>query len=410
MSFLVSDFLKLQVIGSSRIVAGDRGVNNSIRSVSIMDAPDTSWLKRGDLLLTTGYVFKDHQDTQIKLLNDLAGKHCAGLAIKVKRFFSEIPAVMLQEADRLGLPLIELSSDIVLSDLLLSVTKEIVNYEDLSNKKNSLVSLIMGHPLGHGDLELISHQYKFMPNSNYIAMMISVNPYNGDKPVISPTTFAQMANEVGNKVNAKLLMIPNNKDFAVILNPLNLKKTLDLAAFARKTARLLGNQIQKKFPKQPIQIGIGSPCIQLSRIHKSYKEAKEAVHFGKTNSDYMHLALYEYADYAPEGLFQHLSEDVLKDYVKSTLEVLTTYDQENNSNLLQTLETYLESGGKLAETANVLFVHRNTVKFRILRIEELLGIDLNDSKTAFRLQLGLRIARMLDLLSSSEEVEIKSMI
>ncbi|MDQ6596638.1 PucR family transcriptional regulator [Bacillus salipaludis] len=410
MSFLVSDFLKLQVIGSSRIVAGDRGGNNSIRSVSIMDAPDTSWLKRGDLLLTTGYVFKDHKDTQIKLLNDLAGKHCAGLAIKVKRFFSEIPAVMLQEADRLGLPLIELSSDIVLSDLLLSVTKEIVNYEDLSNKKNSLVSLIMGHPLEHGDLELISHQYKFMPNSNYIAMMISVNPYNGDKSVISQTTFAQMANEIGNKVNAKLLMIPNNKDFAVILNPLNLKKPLELAAIARKTARLLGNQIQKKFPKQVIQIGIGSPCIQLSRIHKSYKEAKEAVHFGKTNSDYRNLAIYEYADYAPEGLFQQLSDDVLKNYVKSTLEVLTTYDQENNSNLLQTLEAFLESGGKLAETANVLFVHRNTVKFRILRIEELLGIDLNESKTAFRLQLGLRIARMLDLLPCSNEVEIKSMI
>ena len=350
MSFLVSDFLKLQVIGSSRIVAGDRGGNNSIRSVSIMDAPDTSWLKRGDLLLTTGYVFKDHKDTQIKLLNDLAGKHCSGLAIKVKRFFSEIPAVMLHEADRLGLPLIELSSDIVLSDLLLSVTKEIVNYEDLSNKKNSLVSLILGHPLEHGDLELISHQYKFMPKSNYIAMMISVNPYSGDKPVISPTTFVQMANEVGNKVNAKLLMIPNNKDFAVILNPLNLNKPLELAAFARKTARLLGNQIQKKFPKQVIQIGIGSSCIQLSRIHKSYKEAKEAVHFGKTNSDYRNLAIYEYADYAPEGLFQQLSDDVLKNYVKSTLEVLTTYDQENNSNLLQTLEAFLESGGKLAKS------------------------------------------------------------
>ncbi|HET9016619.1 MAG TPA: helix-turn-helix domain-containing protein [Thermomicrobiaceae bacterium] len=73
---------------------------------------------------------------------------------------------------------------------------------------------------------------------------------------------------------------------------------------------------------------------------------------------------------------------------------LEAYDRRRRTRLVPTLETYLSSGGALAEAAERLGIHRNTLSYRLARINELLGRDLSNPRDRLLLQVAL-LARAL---------------
>jgi purine catabolism regulator len=115
---LLKELLSLPVYANAKVVAGHEGMTNSVQSVNIMDAPDIiHYLKPQELLLTTGYAMKDHPDALLALVTNMSGVGCAGLAIKTKRFLQEVPGDVLQRADELQFPIIELSLEQSLGDI-----------------------------------------------------------------------------------------------------------------------------------------------------------------------------------------------------------------------------------------------------------------------------------------------------
>lgn len=72
------------------------------------------------------------------------------------------------------------------------------------------------------------------------------------------------------------------------------------------------------------------------------------------------------------------------------LEPLLAYDRENDYQLVETLTQYFEHGGNYEETAEALYIHRSTLKYRLNRIREISGYDLTDPDTRFNLHLATR--------------------
>jgi purine catabolism regulator len=67
---------------------------------------------------------------------------------------------------------------------------------------------------------------------------------------------------------------------------------------------------------------------------------------------------------------------------------------EGGGELLRTLEAYFECNGNLSQAAEMLFIHRNTLIYRMERIAEISGLDLDNTETRLAVQLALRIHRM----------------
>ncbi len=67
-----------------------------------------------------------------------------------------------------------------------------------------------------------------------------------------------------------------------------------------------------------------------------------------------------------------------------------------SADLLQTLRAYLENGGSLEATAKSLFVHANTVRYRLRRIQELIGEDVTDPRVAFVVQTAIVVGLISD--------------
>ncbi|HSP48334.1 MAG TPA: PucR family transcriptional regulator ligand-binding domain-containing protein, partial [Clostridiaceae bacterium] len=136
----IKDVLNIKSIEGIRLVAGEKGQRNVVSNVNMLDNPDTfDWLVAGDLLLTTGYIFKDDPEFQKRLIQELHERNCAGLGMKVRRYFDEIPKVMVDEANRLDFPIIEIPYVYSLSDISNVVVSAVYGNTDSILKKGILL-------------------------------------------------------------------------------------------------------------------------------------------------------------------------------------------------------------------------------------------------------------------------------
>jgi sugar diacid utilization regulator len=92
--------------------------------------------------------------------------------------------------------------------------------------------------------------------------------------------------------------------------------------------------------------------------------------------------------------------DELQRFYSETVEPLVAYDEQYETELLQTLGTFLEADGNVAGTAQRLFTHRHTIYYRLERIRELTGLDVSSSDGREKLSLGLKAMRVLGISSA----------
>ena len=90
-----------------------------------------------------------------------------------------------------------------------------------------------------------------------------------------------------------------------------------------------------------------------------------------------------------------MGDDQLQELADAIVGRLLDADRLGHSDLLRTLETYLAHGGSAAEAAGELFVHRNTLRKRVARIEEVLGLDLSTTGGRVEAYLGVRARDIL---------------
>ncbi len=83
------------------------------------------------------------------------------------------------------------------------------------------------------------------------------------------------------------------------------------------------------------------------------------------------------------------------DYAYNQLQELIEYDREHNTAWLETLGVYLRTDGSVKKTAEELYFHPNTISYRINRISDILGCNLNDFETKVNLSISYKIYRYI---------------
>jgi len=133
-------------------------------------------------------------------------------------------------------------------------------------------------------------------------------------------------------------------------------------------------------------------------LYRSGNEARLAVNVGEAEGR-MLLAFEDTGAY--RLLLPAMSEDPgeLERFYAETIEPLSAYDDQYETELVTTIETYLENDGNVAATAKQLFTHRHTVRYRLERAKELCGHDVSSTEGRERLGLGLKAMRVLGIAS-----------
>jgi len=132
--------LTLAPLQHAHIIAGAAGLDRLVRFVNVMEVPDiVAWVKPDELLLTTAYPLRDESAALVELVPQLAEKGLAGLAVKPARYIDAIPSTMVEAAERLDFPLLELPPEISFDDVINSVLSAILNVQALRLQRSAAI-------------------------------------------------------------------------------------------------------------------------------------------------------------------------------------------------------------------------------------------------------------------------------
>ncbi|MBM3667049.1 MAG: hypothetical protein FJW90_06135 [Actinobacteria bacterium] len=133
-------------------------------------------------------------------------------------------------------------------------------------------------------------------------------------------------------------------------------------------------------------------------LYRAGQEARLAANVGEADG-VLELAFEDTGAY--RLLLPAMSEDPgeLERFYSETVEPLVAYDDQYETDLVKTVETYLDHDGNVAATAQTLFTHRHTVRYRLERAKELCGHDVTSTEGREKLGLGLKAMRVLGIAS-----------
>jgi PucR family transcriptional regulator, purine catabolism regulatory protein len=160
-----------------------------------------------------------------------------------------------------------------------------------------------------------------------------------------------------------------------------------------RLATTLSSEVQQQYPNTAVAIGLGQVARDISTWRNSYRDAAQALDLAiRLQTD---TPLY-IGDLGVYQLILSLSDkEKLNEFKAQTLGKLEEYDMRQHAGLIETLEAFFTCHGNLSQTAESLFVHRNTLLYRMNRINQIAEIDLNRPETRLALHLALTIRRLM---------------
>ncbi len=146
-----------------------------------------------------------------------------------------------------------------------------------------------------------------------------------------------------------------------------------------------------EYPNTPLYSGVGRSVAEVLEWKDSYREATQALSMATRLHERRPLHFGDLSVY--RLLFQLEGNPELETFCRETLGPLLDYA--GSGDLLETLEAFCERLGNLSQTADKLFIHRNTLLYRMERIAQLTGRDMNNPDTRLAVHLALKVRKML---------------
>lgn len=138
-----------------------------------------------------------------------------------------------------------------------------------------------------------------------------------------------------------------------------------------------------------MKVGISQPFSDILKINIYYQQAINVLDIGEVQEP--EATCHPATELLPHYLFSNCSYTELEVGIHHHIFWLQDYDERYNTDFIETLRTYLECDRSAAKAAEKLHLHRSTFFYRIKKLEELLDVDLNDSKLLFLYELSFKI-------------------
>ena len=249
-------------------------------------------------------------------------------------------------------------------------------YDEKHDKATFIKKIILDNILP-GDIYIKSREMQFQNESKRVVYLIHME----QKQDVAVVEMLQK-------------IFPDRQhDFAITINETEVVLVKELRTSDSKEINKYGKQIDAGVTEAGIEhvVGIGSVAGQLKDIARSFKEAQVAVEIGRvfdeniTMMSYENLGIGRLIYQLPTTLCEMFLSEVFK---KGSVESL---DEET----LFTIQKFFENNLNVSETSRKLFVHRNTLVYRLEKIKKLTGLDLREFDNAIVLKVALMVKQYL---------------
>ncbi len=186
------------------------------------------------------------------------------------------------------------------------------------------------------------------------------------------------------------VLVRVRNDEAYVVYPAGQMGTAEL----ERTAEQLRQRVMSRAESLTIACGVSPAYPELKSMPQAFRQAEQALTVaqrlfgGNRTMPFDRLGIYRL-------LFPLQGAPELEQFHQEILHELLEYDRRHNADLAGTLRAFFACHGNLTKVAEQLFVHRNTLAYRLERIQKITGLDLDDPEDRLCLQLALKVEDML---------------
>ncbi len=375
MSISCYSILKLNAFERIRLAAGKNGLYRPLSWPCICTTPSISqWLHGGELLFITGSFFQTDENSLMTLIDECVEKNLAGLVVLIGGESQlTLTEAVCRHADENNLPLFEMPWDLRLVDVMQEISEMILSQKALKDtKQRFLFDLIFSSDRPH-KYEQLSTLYG-LPLRRFIAVAVFRPISDGDVDIsdllLKLSYYQAIHCSLPDASFISVKHISTIINFVMADTERAAQKILSLLKDFSSSEMLKGSGLDKML------LASSSICSSDTPVHRLYEQANMAlrviarVHSVSSQMSYDDLGVFK--------LFFDVPDAVRKAYCQEQLQPLLEEDDRTNSNLINTLLYYLRFGGNIQQSAQQLFIHKNTLSYRLNRIKTILNVDIND--------------------------------
>ena len=186
-----------------------------------------------------------------------------------------------------------------------------------------------------------------------------------------------------------------NKDFVFNITETDIvlvkevKNNIDVKDL-EKLARSISDTLSSEFFTK-VNVGIGTPVLGVKELARSFKEAQTALEVGKVFDTDKNIVSYDNLGIA--RLIYHLPTTLCDTFLKEVFKKNSIESLDHET--LFTIQKFFENSLNVSETSRKLFVHRNTLVYRLDKIKKLTGLDLREFDHAIIFKIALMVKKYL---------------
>ena len=386
--FKCSDMMNLPSLSKAELLSGEKGMNNEIRWVYKPESMDFDrWIKGGELLIISKPLLSCRDFDMLRLIQKAVRYRMSGAIVLVgEAFIKRISQEVLAFSDRYQFPVFSLPWTVPLIDVFEEMGNAIVYHQTVENSQDNIISHIIfdksiNAQMLYAEGERIGYD---ITAPQQMIVICADTPY---QHFSSSYKLTEDIKKIFDSNSLQLLVKIYSKYLIGITKPYDSEK---LKNAVEQTAELL----KSRFPKTNFITVVGRVCKRAEDLPKSYREAVKCTELADRSGEiifYDRLGFYRL-------LLSFENDRVLGEYAESILGPLIEYDHNNHSEMLKTLECYLKNGCSMISTAEKLHAHKNTVRYRLQRIEMILNCLLSDPQQCLELYNALLIWNYLSRL------------
>ena len=382
MSITVLEATKLETFKNFRLIAGHRGLDNIVEKIGILDWELLTRLEghiiegefvKGEFVLSSLLFAKDNPELIIEAVKYLAESQVSGLAIK-NIYYNELPNEVVDYANEKSIPIFIFDNSVYFEDIItetMDKIRSVNNYELLETKVDLLIKMNLNKSLIRDIAFEINSSFK---EYNFV-LYIKEKKFTGDNKIIS--IIDKLKRNKSTSIYDSILKYGNGILIVSTFEKLEEKDYKNKVNYLLKTTNI--NILE-------YYIGISNLHTSISELGNGINESIFAQKTGEVSSNNFNY----FSDIGVYSILMPYINDIwVRNFHNRIVIPIKNYDEKYNAELFNTAVKYIENDGKINETANELFLHKNTIRYRINKIKELL--NMNDSEGSFYEQLSIAI-------------------
>lgn len=333
--------------------------DKEVKEITVMEVPEVGeWLNGNELVLTSLYALKDDIQRQVRLIEELSSTNCSGLLVKLGPHVKVLDKRVIQKAEELELPILVVPKNMTYVEVIGTVMRKIAeDEEDTITIENFFTKILLEAPVDVYEKKVIRNFFDIrdLRELNYFCLITKDRNFELTNMGINPVYKLKYGDyKIDILVSKDTEMLKNIRDKAI--RKLEEMKPKDvILGFIRSDPMTFLNDFR-----------------ELTNLLEEYIKIYDSSREGLFLKSDIEEKIWRYKYFNSVG----------KKYYDKYLASLEVEDY-------NTLSAYLENDLNIADTSKALFLHKNTIRYRLNQIEEKTGINLQSLEEIFYVHCAL---------------------